>query len=92
MSHAVITAATLLAAMVVSGGPASADTIFDVEHARAKERAGRYLNDQDVEALDRWGGESRWRRGYYGYYDGPAYGYDGYYAPPPRRYYRRWRD
>lgn len=88
MTRAMITTAMLLAT-IAAGGPVAADSVFEVEHARAKERAGYYLNDQDVEALQRWGGESRWRRGY-DYYDGPAYGYYGYAPPPPPRYYRRY--
>jgi hypothetical protein len=36
---------------------AKADTIFDVEHARADARAGP-VNSNDLEYLERWGGTS----------------------------------
>jgi hypothetical protein len=58
---------------------AKADMISDVEGARARERAGYYLNSQDREFLRRYGsnddyGRYRYRR------------YDGYYRPGIRVY------
>jgi hypothetical protein len=68
-----------LAALAVAAGvstspsPATADTIFDVEHARATLRAGRPISDHDAEYLNRWGalsdGYSPRRR----YYEDPDY-------------------
>jgi hypothetical protein len=66
-----------------------ADTIADVEGARAKERAGYYLNRQDRENLRRYGGNADYRDRYvrdfdYGRY-GPGIrvyiGPGGYYGP-----------
>jgi hypothetical protein len=67
-----------LAAFVSASGHGRADTIFDVEHARANYRAG-LTSSSDVEYLRRWGRPS-------GHY--PQYG-----APPPRRIdlRRDWR-
>jgi hypothetical protein len=82
----------VLATVLISPTPVRADTIFDVEHARATARAGRPLSDHDIEYLDRWGALSEspgWRRGYY---DEP--GYDSYYQderPAYRRKNSRWR-
>jgi len=63
-----------------------ADSISDVEGARAKERQGRYLTRQDREHLRRYGGNDdygyRWR----GYEDGPSYygpGVGVYVGPRP---------
>jgi hypothetical protein len=59
---------------------AHADSISDVEGARAKERQGRYLNRGDREQLRRYGGNDdygwRGRDRYYeeGYDDGPGVG------------------
>lgn len=36
-------------------GEARADTIFEVEHARANARAGGPVSEYDRELLDRWG-------------------------------------
>jgi hypothetical protein len=66
--------------VVLLGGGAKADTIFDVEHARANYRAG-LTNSDDREFLNRWGRPS-------GYY--PQYG-----DLPTRRIYlgrRAWRE
>lgn len=44
---------------------ATADTIFEVEHARANARAGGPVSAYDAELLDRWGalsGTPGWRR------------------------------
>lgn len=45
--------ATLLLALTAT--PAGADTIFEVESARANARAGGPTNEHDRELLDRWG-------------------------------------
>ena len=64
------------AALMVFSMPAQADTISDVEGARAKDRQGFYLNDQEREQVRRYGSnDDGYRRGGYGY------GYDGYYGP-----------
>lgn len=51
---------------------AQADSISGIEGARAKDRAGNYLNRQDREQLRRYGSNHDWRGGYnnYGYYGG----------------------
>ncbi|MEW5965261.1 MAG: hypothetical protein AB1749_17075 [Pseudomonadota bacterium] len=44
---------------------ASAETIFEVEHARNTARVGGPVSDRDAELLDRWGAHSGtpdWRR------------------------------
>ena len=51
-----------------------ADTIADVEGARARERAGYYLNQQDRENLRRYGGNADYRYGYYRDFDYGRYG------------------
>lgn len=61
------------AALFISGA-ARADTIFEVEHARASARAG-VADADDEEFLQRWGGAPN---GYYqaprdDYVDGPYY-------------------
>jgi len=68
---------------------AYADAIADVEGARAKERAGYYLNRQDRENLRRYGGNADYRDRYYRDFDygrhGPGIrifiGPGGYYGP-----------
>lgn len=67
-------------AMAIALDPtsASADSVTEIENARAKERSGLYLNGRDREQLRRWGGN-----GDYGHYAYRAYddGYDdGYYG------------
>jgi hypothetical protein len=61
---------------------AHADSIGEVEGARAKERQGRYLTRQDREQLRRYGGNDDgyygWRRGYRDY-DYGDYGWRGRY-------------
>jgi hypothetical protein len=84
------TAVASAALAVAFGAPvAQADTIADVEGARAKERAGYYLNRQDIENLRRYGGNADYRDRYvrdfdYGRY-GPGIriyiGPGGYYSP-----------
>jgi hypothetical protein len=73
-------AATGAALIVAFATPiAQADSIGGVEGARAKDRAGYYLNRQDREHLRRYGRSDGygWRRGY------RDYGYDdGYYGGP----------
>lgn len=68
---------------------AAADTIADVEGARAKQRAGYYLNRQDRDALRRYGGNADYRDRYYSDFDYGRYGPGirlyigpgGYYSP-----------
>jgi hypothetical protein len=90
----VFTIAALAAVLMVAGPPAFADSISEVEGARAYERQGAYLTRQDREKLRRYGGNDdgfySGRYGYdYGYRNGPSVGvyigprYDrrGYYGP-----------
>jgi hypothetical protein len=70
---------------------AHADTIFEVEHARANARAGRLVSEQDVELLQRWGatsGTPGWRRG-----ETWSYEFDDDYDRPRVRAHRHhhWR-
>jgi hypothetical protein len=77
MKTAVGATSVLLLALFLSN-PLKADTIFDVEHARANYRAG-LTSAYDRELLNRWGRPS-------GYYP-------QYYEPYPRgRVYLRRRD
>ena len=72
------------AALAIAPSGSKADTIFDVEHARANYRAG-LANEDDYEYLDRWGRPS-------GYY--PQYYRDYNYWYPRRRVLireRNWR-
>ena len=53
------------ALVAVLGGPARADSYFDVEHARHIARAGGPVTDQDAELLERHGatsGTPDWRQ------------------------------
>jgi hypothetical protein len=55
-----------LCGATAASGPASADTIFEVEHARATARAGRLVSEHDEELLHRYGansGTGDYRRG-----------------------------
>ncbi|ADJ23996.1 hypothetical protein Hden_2198 [Hyphomicrobium denitrificans ATCC 51888] len=84
------TAAVSVGLAVAFGAPvAQADMISEVEGARAKERAGYYLNSQDREKLRRYGGNTDYRDSYARDFDygrrGPGMriyiGPDGYYGP-----------
>lgn len=78
MKHIVRTILIALAPAALAATDARADSIFDVEHARAMYRAGS-ASQYDMEQLRRWGRPS-------GYY--PQYG-----PPRPRRIdLRRWTD
>lgn len=58
--------------------PVAANSISSVENARAKERAGYYLNDEDVGNLRRYGAQSDRGGGFgYGYDDDDDYLDDG---------------
>ena len=61
-------------AIALTPTSASADSVTEIENARAKERSGLYLNGRDREQLRRWGGNSDYGRYAYRAYD------DGYYA------------
>ena len=53
------TAAALLGLLaILAGTPARADTIFEVEHARATARVGGPVSSYDREFLERWGEHS----------------------------------
>ncbi len=78
--------------VTLTPSPASADTIFEVESARANARAGRPISGQEGELLNRWGalsGSPGWRNrypeapGYYDYYEEPR--------PLRRRHHRHNR-
>lgn len=95
MKRTIFVAAVMTAAAGLV--PAQADSISDVEGARAHERQGTHLTRQEREKLRRYGGNDdgyySGRRGY-GYRSGPSvgvyvgpgyggYGYSnrGYYGP-----------
>lgn len=86
-------AAATAAILALSGAAASvqADSIGEVENARAKDRAGYYTSRLDREKLRRYGGNDDgyggYSESYYGdrydsggvsLYVGPRRGYDGY--------------
>ena len=54
-----------VSALLLAGTPSLADSISDVEGARANERSGRYLSDEDIDKLNRYGGNDD-RPSYYG--------------------------
>lgn len=70
-------AATCAAVAVAVAVPvvAQADSISDVENARAKDRQGSYLSRHDREELRRYGANDDYGRRYYRSYD--RYGYYG---------------
>lgn len=83
------------ASLLMAASGAQADSISDVENARAKDRAGYYVNRSDREKLRRYGrNDDGWRGDYgygygdYGSYDGPRYGGGGVsvYVGPSRGY------
>jgi hypothetical protein len=92
----VVPLATLGLALLFAATPAAADTIFDVEHARATARAGGPVSAHDAELLNRWGalsGTPGWR----GRYSEDIRDYDevvilrrGYSRDKHRA--RKWRD
>jgi hypothetical protein len=69
-----IAAASAAFAVGFVASVAQADTIADVEGARARERAGYYLNQQDRENLRRYGGNADYRYRYYRDFDYGRYG------------------
>lgn len=83
----------LAAATVLVGGgmAAQADSISDVENARAKDRAGYYVSRQDREKLRRYGRNDGYGYsggyGYGGYYDDGPYGGVSIHVGPGRHYY-----
>jgi opacity protein-like surface antigen len=70
--------ATTAMAMLLAPSVALADSIGDVENARAKERQGAYLSHQDREQLRRYGGNDDYGP-VYGGYGYETYGYGGGY-------------
>jgi hypothetical protein len=87
MTRSTFFLATLLlgaASVILYGAPAAkADTLFDVENARANARAGRLIDDQQIEYLERYGALSGtpWIR------RGERFSY--YFNDEPVRYHRR---
>jgi hypothetical protein len=71
-------AALLLAAVIAAaslpGTPARADSIAEVEGARAHERAGHGLTRQEREKLRRYGGNDDGYYGGFAYDAGPSFG------------------
>lgn len=63
-------------ALVLVPSAAFADSIAAVEGARAKERQGAYLSRQDVEQLNRHGGNDSYRYNYGNVYNYDSYDYD----------------
>lgn len=72
MAAALLTVAA--AAGSLSGPSARADSIAEVEGARAHERAGHGLTRQEREKLRRYGGNDDGYYGGYGYDAGPSFG------------------
>lgn len=81
MSTKIALTAIATTLMALSGAAAAqADTIGEVEGARAKDRAGYYTSRQDREQLRRYGrnDDYGYRGGYSdGYYGDSGYGYGG---------------
>ena len=74
------------AAFAMGGATAAqADTIFEVEHARASARAGRLISEHDVELLQRYGATS----GTPYWHQGETWSYD--FDDEPVRYRRHGR-
>ena len=80
MTHNLWRLMAVAAVAALSAPQASADTIFEVEHARGNARAGGPVSEQDAEFLERWGalsGTPEWRHRtretfeWYGYDDEP---------------------
>lgn len=78
MRFASLAAIAAAATLVIGATAAHADSISDVENARAKDRAGYGLTRQDREKLRRYGGNDDY--GYGGGYRDYGYGYDGPYG------------
>ena len=81
---------TLASVVMAAGAPSvMAQSISDVEEARASERSGRWLTDRDVDALRAYGGNDD-RYISRGYVDRA---YDSVYVGPAvRRYANPWID
>ena len=82
MKHTMCILAALATVTAFAPTVAVADSISQVEGARAAERAGRGLTRQDVEKLNRYGGNDDGFYSGYGYGYGPGYGYTGGYGGP----------
>ena len=81
------------AAALVAGAalPVRADTIFEVENARANARAGGPVSNLDAELLNRWGalsGTPGWRHRYSERFDDDDTGYQRWWLRSHHRYYR----
>ncbi len=81
--------------LIAAVPPVAANSIGDVEGARAKERSGYYTTRQDREMLRRYGRSDeghgyRYRDDDYGYDDGP-YGGVSIYVGPRHGYDDRYR-
>ena len=85
----ILTAGAVALLLAAPPGAWAGGGIADVEGARAQERSGRGLTRQEIDSLDRYGGnDDGYTSGYgFGYggppavgiYVGPGYGY----GPPP---------
>lgn len=85
MKTSMAAAAIAAGILTVAAPVAQANSISEVEGARAKDRQGGYLTRQEREKLRRYGGNDD---GYYGYRSGGYdYGYGGYYGGPGVRVY-----
>jgi hypothetical protein len=73
----------MLAFAAFGATAANADTIFDVENARANARAGRLIDDHQIELLERYGALS----GTPGYRRGETFSYE--FDGEGVRYHRR---
>ena len=80
------------AALVASAAlPVRADTIFEVENARANARAGGPVSNLDAELLNRWGalsGTPGWRHRYRESFDDDDTGYQRWWLRSHHRHYR----
>lgn len=73
MKRFMVAAVGVILGVAVAMPVALADSISSVEGARAKERAGQYLSEEDADRLRRYNGNDD------GYYSG-GYGYSGRYG------------
>lgn len=64
MTRLLSAVACVAAVLALGSAPAIADTLFEVEHARAIARSGGPVSEHDAELLERWGalsGTPEWR-------------------------------
>ena len=82
--------AAVISVAALTAAPAFADTIFEVENARANARAGGPVSNLDAELLNRWGalsGTPGWRHRYSERFDDDDTGYQRWWLRSHRRAY-----